>query len=666
MDRITELLARMSELSDGELSELEGLVLSEFEALEKADVTSETVEKMSQLGDAAEGLQTEKQRRVEQAAELSRRKDDAAARIRALSEPQESLADEVEENAEVEGAEKREPALAEASNAAPAETTMSTNEPAPAAEPAAPAAVEAPAEAPAAEPVVSAGGAYGEMPKDASAEAGKAGQSTVPTLHSETAEAEKKAEQSEEKSVTASSGNNAPEGEDTVDKEQATEPVTASSGYIGGELAEHDPSFQPPADRRPRPRAEATVAITAGADIPGVSAGSPLNDMNAVAHAFTQRLRTMSRTHGGDGEQHVVATLEANFPEARRLTSSDANLNWEKINEVVSPQAITAAGGICMPLDVRYDLFGLGALGRPVKDSLPSFNATRGGIRFMQPPTLADVNGAVSLWTLQDDIDAATPGLPDPVKPCIRINCGPEVQAFVDAIVLCLTFGNMGSRAWPELVARHNELALIQQARFAETRLLTKIGLLSTAVTAARQLGAAVDHFVAIDRAVTTFRNRHRMVDNTPLRYMAPTWLRSMLRSDIAKRMPGDGLTDTLAVADNVIDGFFRSRGVNVTWFIDGEAGQMFGEQTPGALMDYPDNVIWYLFPEGTFLFLDGGTLDLGLVRDSTLNGTNDYKVFVETFEGVAKVGLESLRVTQRLEATGQVAGTVDTGAGIV
>jgi hypothetical protein len=37
-------------------------------------------------------------------------------------------------------------------------------------------------------------------------------------------------------------------------------------------------------------------------------------------------------------------------------------------------------------------------------------------------------------------------------------------------------------------------------------------------------------------------------------------------------------------------------------------------------------------FPEGTFLYIDGGTLDLGLVRDSTLNSTNDFQVFGEIF----------------------------------
>ena len=45
------------------------------------------------------------------------------------------------------------------------------------------------------------------------------------------------------------------------------------------------------------------------------------------------------------------------------------------------------------------------------------------------------------------------------------------------------------------------------------------------------------------------------------------------------------------------------------------------------------------LFPEGTFLHLDGGSLELGIVRDSTLNSTNDYQVFGETFENVARIG---------------------------
>lgn len=35
----------------------------------------------------------------------------------------------------------------------------------------------------------------------------------------------------------------------------------------------------------------------------------------------------------------------------------------------------------------------------------------------------------------------------------------------------------------------------------------------------------------------------------------------------------------------------------------------------------------------GTWIHLDGGTLDLGVVRDSVVNSKCDYPIFVETFE---------------------------------
>lgn len=45
-------------------------------------------------------------------------------------------------------------------------------------------------------------------------------------------------------------------------------------------------------------------------------------------------------------------------------------------------------------------------------------------------------------------------------------------------------------------------------------------------------------------------------------------------------------------------------------------------------------------WPTGTFLHLDAGMLDLGLVRDSVMDSTSDYVVFSETFENVASRGL--------------------------
>jgi hypothetical protein len=388
--------------------------------------------------------------------------------------------------------------------------------------------------------------------------------------------------------------------------------------------------------------------------------------MLSVADAMTKRLHAIRRTTGGDGETFSVATLNVNYPESRTLRSGDVDSNNEKIKKVASPEAILAAGGFCAPVEVSYDIFGFGVTDRPVKDALASFSADRGGIRYSTSPILGDLDDAVSLWTLQNDIDAATEGGPDPTKPCLRVVCGEEVVVYTDAIPLCLTFGNLQSRAFPELVARNNELALVTHARYAETRLLTRIGSLSTQVSAPEKLGAARDFFEQVDRAAAAYRSRHRLAADENLRVIVPLWLKNEIRSDLIFSMPAGSDEDRFGISENIVNGWFAARNINVTWTLDGEAAggsnaaQIFGSQNAGALNDWPANVVWYLFAEGTFLFLDGGTLDLGLVRDSTLNATNDYKMFVETFEGVAKVGVEALRVVSALDVNGASAGTVD------
>jgi hypothetical protein len=122
--------------------------------------------------------------------------------------------------------------------------------------------------------------------------------------------------------------------------------------------------------------------------------------------------------------------------------------------------------------------------------------------------------------------------------------------------------------------------------------------------------------------------------------------------------MPGDNTLDAYAE----IDGYLASRGVNITYSPDMTVG---GAQSGSAAMnEFSDTFDWYLFAEGTFLFLDGGTLDLGIIRDSTLVGTNDYKMFVETFEGIAKVGVESIRVTSTINVNGVAAALRDTTGG--
>lgn len=572
MDRIQELLGRITELSDDELNELRDLVLSELDAVAPAEgEIPEGVElaTLETLATAAEA----------HSAEVARREGDKAARADKFA----ALDAFRKSNTE-----------APAEETAPVEAELATETPESVTEtPAVPAEAELQVEEPKTE----------EAPADV--------ESTV---------------------VTADAG-----------KETEVPEV--------------------PEDRKPQVRETArTTVVRAGADLPGYAMGSELNSRDDLASAFTRRIETMRGIRGGDGDKLIVASASlTGIDEAHRLFGSDAEANTRKVLARTSPQAIVAAGGLGAPEEVRYDLFDMvGSTDRPVRDSLPVFVTERGGIRFMRPPTLNDVNGVIGIWTIEDDINAARPSDPSavppfvsPRKPSFRITPGPEVVVDTQAITMIMTFGNLMTRAYPELVARHTDLAMVAHARIAEQQLLAQIGALSTdVITPAQQVGAVREVLMNLSRATASYRNRHRMAAIQPLRAVFPVWFREVLRADVA--VDANGTLDNLDIADARIDAFFRSRNVNVTWAYDGEAGQEFGALVDGGtLADYPGEVVWYLYAEGTFAFMDGGTLDLGLVRDSTLNAANDYQTFVETFENVVKFGHESLRFRSKLNPTG-------------
>lgn len=455
--------------------------------------------------------------------------------------------------------------------------------------------------------------------------------------------------------AAAESAASPPEPTETTaptDPPPADEPAQTPEETDTDEGTQEDPvDDNIPEDRQPVATVTEPTTIVAGADIPGYAAGSLFPDRNAVADAMLGKLRTFRNAQGGNGDQYIVASIQAPpVSDDRFLKADDAETNLAKIRAVTAPEAIIASGGYCAPLEVKYDIFGLGVADRPVKGALAGFQADRGGIRYVTPPKLGDLAAAVSLWTAAND---ATPSNPT-TKPCVIVTCAPEQTALVDAVTLCLQFGNLMTRAYPELVNRNNEIALVQQARFAETTLLSKITALSTAVSSTKVYGTARDALQAVARAAVNYRARHRMNPEDKLRAIVPFWVLDEIREDVASSFDGD-----LDIANAVITGWFNDRNVNISWTLDEGFMQA---QAVGALNDFPSSFRFWIYAEGTFLVLDGGSLDIGVVRDSTLVGTNDYKTFVETFETVAKVGIEGLVCTVNTGIAGLVGGQLHAG----
>lgn len=681
MDRITELLSQLQELSNEELSELEELVLGEFSTTEAQELTSQSVEQLGNLADAAEAVRTEQARRATEASALQEAAAEAAARVKGPEATENSTEPEAEaavEEVEVEvPAESAELSIDEAA-AAPVVPVDEEQEPSDSGDAESDPADPAEGEEEKGKPVFSDESSEATETEAATEQPEGSEAAVEETVVEEPAEAEASVENEEveELSVETPAEAEASVDENNETNTEATVTAAANGGSEGLEM-------EVPVGHEPLAKPATTVAITAGADIPGLSAGTTLKDNLEVADAFMKRLHTLRHVHGGDGEQHIVASYRQEFPEERFLAPNDALENTDRIQNVTSTEAITAAAGICLPLETKYDLgCDVGVTDRPVRDALARFGADRGGIRYFTAPTLSQSSpafaDATGFWrgdqtdpnsgtwhTYGPDRTTATD--PADVKPCLEMNCVAEETAYIEAITLCLTFNNLTTRTFPELIKRQNELALVAHARVAENALLAQLEAGSTAITAQAQVvGATREILNLLDRAVASYRFKHRMSSSAPLRGVFPSWVRNVLRADLALQMPGDGM-DVWNLADNQINAWFKSRNVNATWHLDGvgpAAADLDGAGSGTAVgFEFPGTIEFGLWAEGTWLFLDGGNLDIGVIRDSSLVQTNQYKQFVESFEGVANVGCDSYWVSAAYEPTGAAAALVDTTA---
>jgi chemotaxis protein histidine kinase CheA len=676
VEQIKSQMDNLAELGDDQVVELQQAIISEFEAFESQELSPETVDAMTALADMLDNVRNEIQRREAEAEELATRAAEAAQRV--MGEGEETEGEEAPMDEMVPAEEMPEEAPAEEIETEEALPMVEDEEEDDAKKMESYSSDEDEASVESTEDPVEASAVNEEVTEFSTADEPEAETQEFSSEEESVEVAEEVSELSttevadvateepiEALAASAEEGEkSAPEETDetpiALEEQEEQAPVTAAA----------EGAFEAPATHQPvlQVTETAEVAITAGADIPGYTAGSTIKDISEVASAMEKRIHALRRVNGGDGEQHIVASFTTQYPEHRTL-STDAESNAKKIDAVVGQEALVASGGHSTPFEVRYDIFGVGTTERPVRDALPKFQADRGGIRYIVPPSLitgttVNYDTAVGVWTAANDA-AETPS--PATKGSLTVAAATETTVATDAVTLQLQFGNLMTRAYPELISRHNELALIQHAREAEDYLISKIGTASTAVNAhvatseaASLIGVARDFLVQVRKAAIAYRSRHRLDRDIRLKAIVPMWIYDAMASDLALNMPGD---DNLAVGINEINGYVGMSGVDLVPSLD---LAKFGGQAGSAakLLEFPDSFTWYLFAEGTFLFLDGGVLDLGIIRDSTLVGTNDYKMFIETFEAVAMVGVESLAITTAISVNGVAAALRDTTGG--
>lgn len=416
-----------------------------------------------------------------------------------------------------------------------------------------------------------------------------------------------------------------------------------------------------PASTRPVP-ATPTGSMVASANVPGVAAGAPITPGQVLQALYDTA--AAGRGVSGGGRASVV-TASGHVDPSRDLRGLNADAAASRIGQAQADarrQGLVASGGLCTPGQVVHESPSAASTARPVRDQmLTRFVADRGVVSITPPVTFASTLAAVDPW---DDTPPpiGVPGDIAATKTVHTVTCGTAADHSVIAIPLIVKFGNLLQRFAPERLAGAMNVLEARHARRAEQLLLETLAddAGTVAVTDAQLLGTSRDVLTTLDRAVAAILDRNRLDDGTRFVWGAPRSLRNQIRADLTRAGSGT-IDERLAVADSAIAEFFATRGIDPVWLLDTENGGTFAAQADGALAAWPNHPVSYLYRAGDWLFLDGGNLDLGVVRDSTLNGTNDAQMFMETFEGVARhSNVETMRITHTTCPSGAAATNVD------
>jgi hypothetical protein len=397
------------------------------------------------------------------------------------------------------------------------------------------------------------------------------------------------------------------------------------------------------------------LAVTAGVDIPGVARGSNMTSLDDIVEAFQRAAKSAPVTRNAPQER-LVCTIRNEFEHTVDDRTSPAQMD-ELINYLRRPekmQSLVAGGGWCAPSEIKYDFFNVSGVDGLI--DLPTVGISRGGLKFPVSPSIADAFGSKGLapfavaftsgsdpwvWTETDDIAAVTGS---PTKPTIRVACPSFSEQRLECYGITLTAGNLTDDAYPEATAHTLRLLLTAWQHAQNARIISQMVALST--TVATGLGSAGSSPVyqtvvnGIDLACTDYRAKFAIPDEVPLETVLPYWVKDLIQADLAWRAFGN----TLSVSDTEIDQYLAARNIRVQWVGDWQfrgAGQFGNPNT--SMIAWPTTASIMVYAAGTFIKGNGLTLDLGVVRDSVLNATNDFTAaWSEECHLVAKVGNES------------------------
>lgn len=397
-----------------------------------------------------------------------------------------------------------------------------------------------------------------------------------------------------------------------------------------------------------------TLSLIASADVPGISTGGQFSDMSAVSVAMQRKLDSLPKNRLGGSSglrmRYAVASIERDSVRTDGLSQENFGRDDQALLQAARKESrlpggsLTAAGGgWCAPSETIYDLCTTASTDGLL--SMPETTINRGGIRYTSGPDFSAILDSITdfCMTEQDVIDGET-------KDCITVDCPDFIEARLEACWLCIKVPLLTQAGYPEYVRSFIDNAIVANAHKMSARDVLGIISGSTAVNATGNYGNATDTLSELELVATYQRQKFALADTTTLEVLLPSWFKTIIRADLARRADAD----LLSVSDAQITGYFTARQLNVQWLkylypITETAGAL----TIPATIDVP------MYPAGTWVRGVKPVISLDAVYDSQSLAANEYTaLFVEDGSLLAKMCYDSVKVTLGTCASGR------TGAG--
>lgn len=454
------------------------------------------------------------------------------------------------------------------------------------------------------------------------------------------------------------------------------------------------------------------LVITASADVPGFAGSQELDkgDVATAMHARASALSDDSHT------RFSVCTIERPIAEDAWLDhiAEDNEATLERVIGNRDATALVASGGWCTPSIPMYNFFNITDADELI--DLPSTGIVRGGMLTPSFYGFGDV-GAGALWNWTEAMDIAVNALitnkaltsnvatfttsvdhgyvvgqtvriaiGDPVfdgnrvvtsvpssttftaaithanvtsaavdggtamgqKSCLKIPCPTWTDHRLEAEGLCVTHGNLSDKSFPEMTRNYVDLVMSAHEHRMSAAKIAKIvaDALTTTVTATTTTDAAGDILSALGLEAADYRSQYRAARTRVVDVAFPNWAREAIRATLAMR---HSEWEYLTVTDAQIDAMFALRNIRAQFVSD--YGPLY---TGSPIAAWPTTIPFVMYFAGAYVLGQGGKIELSVVRDSTLNATNDHTAaWSEEFFQVARLGPQARKVNLAINVNG-------------